>query len=73
MSLAYIRKTYRVNARRGVVVKYLSGDGEIIPATITGSCGARIRAKMHRCDGTLNAKSSIFHPTYNLEYPPATT
>lgn len=68
MSLAYIRRVYGVPAKRGAIVTYLASDGEIIPAKITGSRGARIRAKLQRYDGTYNTKSSIFHPTWNLVY-----
>lgn len=65
MSLAYIRKTYKVPATRGGKVEYLAHDGELISATITGSRGQYLRVRLGN-----NKRTSILHPTWNLKYLP---
>ena len=65
MSLDYIRRAYRVPAKRGARVEYLASDGELMEGTITGSKGARLRVRL---DGA--KQSFIFHPTYALKYLP---
>lgn len=66
MSMAYIRQTYGVPAKRGARVEY---TGEISPTigTVTGSEGARLRIRM---DG--EPHTGIYHPTWELRYLPAT-
>lgn len=69
MSLEYIRKTYRVPAKRGQKIVY-SGtrDRERIPAVIVGSAGSHLRVKFERIDGAYNTRTSILHPTWMVEY-----
>lgn len=57
MSMDYVRRYYRVPAKRGGRVKF-AGD----LATITGSDGARLRI---RCD---DGARLIVHPTWRMEY-----
>jgi hypothetical protein len=66
MSMEYIRRTYRVPAKRGVQVEYIASDGERMVGTIVGSKGAYIRVRF----GKGNKRKDIlsFHPTYNLQY-----
>ncbi len=65
MSLAQIRKTYNVPAKRGARVEYLAHDGELMEGTITGTRGPHLRVRL---DG--NKFSTIFHPTWALKYLP---
>lgn len=70
MSLKYIRNYYKVPAFRGTKIIYSSSDGEAIPAKITGSCGARLRARIKNHDGAYQRYSHIFHPTWHIIYIP---
>lgn len=68
MSMAYIRKHYRVPAKRGMRVCYTGHrDREELTGTITGSKGARLRVRM---DPLGNNKPPMFllHPTWELQY-----
>ena len=62
MSMAYIRKTYGVPAKRGGRVRYTGGP---VPefGTIVRSNGAYLNIRM---DGAI--ESYPFHPTWELEY-----
>lgn len=62
MSLAYIRKTYAVPAKRGGRVEYTACR---VPqfGTITGASGAHLNI---RIDGDKRARR--FHPTWKLRY-----
>lgn len=62
MSLAYIRKTYNVNAKRGVRVEWYGG-AVTMRGTITGSKNALLRIRL---DGEKH--SFLFHPTDKLIY-----
>lgn len=62
MSMDYIRKTYKVPAARGRRVIY-SGEGRPIEGVITGSSSAYLRIQLAD-----RATSSLFHPTWKLEY-----
>lgn len=68
MSIAWIRKTYGVPAKRGTRVRY-TGDctarGEPRLGTIGGAAGQYLRIRM---DG--DSFSGRYHPTYALEYLP---
>ncbi len=64
MSLEYIRKTYRVPAKRGMPVCYTAGHGEVMFGKITGSYGAYLRI---RFDG--QRRPLRCHPTWQMEYP----
>jgi len=66
MSMAYIRKTYNVPAKRGARVEY-TGRGVVEPGTIIGARDTRLRIRL---DGHRN--NGIFHPTWELRYLPAT-
>lgn len=65
MSMAYIRETYGVPAKRGGRVEYLASDGELMEGTITGSSGAYL---LVRLDGA--KYSGRYHPTWALKYLP---
>ncbi len=54
--IEYIRKTYKVPAKRGGKIKYEGKDGVIV-----GSRLGYLRIK-------INGKIGSYHPTYNLEY-----
>ena len=65
MSMDYIRRYYKVPARRGARVEY-TGEQEPQQGTITSSEGARVRIRM---DGEKHA--GIYHPTWEMRYLPA--
>ncbi len=65
MSMRYIRRYYKVPARRGARVEY-TGESEPQQGTITSSEGARIRVRM---DGEKH--TGIYHPTWCMSYLPA--
>lgn len=65
MSMDYIRRTYKVPAKRGAKVKYLASDGELIEATIVGSSGQYLLARLGH-----NKHTSRLHPTWALKYLP---
>jgi hypothetical protein len=58
VSLEYIQNYYKVPAKVGARVKYMGR-----PGTITGSRGPHIRILL---DG--DKCSSIYHPTWKIEY-----
>jgi len=64
MTMALVRKLYRVPAKRGGRVVY-TGEGKDRPehGIITASHGAHLRIRL---DG--HKHSGIFHPTWELEY-----
>lgn len=70
MSMAWVRKSYGVPAKRGARVRY-TGEGRDKPeyGTITGTRSGHL---LIRLDGV--KISFPFHPTWELEYlqPPAT-
>ncbi len=59
MSMAYIRRTYGVPAKRGQRIKF---NGK--PGVILGSRNARLRIRLDGETFTAN-----YHPTWNIEYP----
>jgi hypothetical protein len=61
-SLAWVRKYYRVPARRGGRIHY-TGCGKSEYGTITGACGAHLRVRL---DGVKHAMP--FHPTWEIRY-----
>lgn len=62
MSMAWIRKSYAVPARRGARVRY-AGSGKSELGTITSARGGQLWIRL---DG---AKHPLpFHPTWELEY-----
>lgn len=62
MSMAYIRKTYNVPAKRGGRVEY-TGDGTPERGTITSADGAQLCVRL---DGL--KRPAHFHPTWKLRY-----
>lgn len=62
MSMAYVRKTYSVPAKRGTRVEYAGGREKRL-GTILGTDGARLRIRL---DGETN--SGRYHPTWMLTY-----
>lgn len=62
MSLEYIRKTYRVPAKRGGRVEY-TGKGRSELGTIAGASGAHISIRLDGIKHTMP-----FHPTWKLRY-----
>lgn len=61
--LSYIRHAYGVPAKRGGTVEYLARGGELLRGTICGANAGRLRVRL----GT-NKHSTLFHPTYRLNY-----
>ncbi len=64
MSMAYIRQSYNVPAKRGGRVLYTHATPHR-QGTITGSRGARLRIRL---DG--DTDPGIYHPTWELTYLP---
>lgn len=62
MSMAYIRKYYKVPAKRGGRVRYTGRDKPIL-GTIRAARHGYLRIQL---DG--EAYAGIFHPTWELEY-----
>lgn len=62
MSMAWVRKTYRVPAKRGGRVTY-TGEGRPEFGTIASARGGRLNI---RIDGVKHALP--FHPTWELAY-----
>ena len=62
MSIALVRRLYRVPARRGGRVEY-TGCGRRELGTITSAAGARLNIRL---DGVKHAMP--FHPTWELRY-----
>lgn len=62
MSMAYIRKTYRVPAKRGGRVEYM-GEGRPEFGTICGAAGAHLNIRLDGINHTMP-----FHPTWKLRY-----
>lgn len=60
--MAFVRKYYRVPAKRGVRVLY-TGDGRGEYGTILSARGGRLRIRL---DGMKHAHP--FHPTWELQY-----
>ena len=60
MSLAYIRHSYGVPARRGARVLY---QGK--PAVITSAPRSYLRL---RFDGEKRATRKVYHPTWQIQY-----
>lgn len=64
MSMAYIRRTYGVPARRGARVLFKGVFGEHgIEGTVIGSRGQYLRVRMDRTGLTWT-----LHPTWQVEY-----
>lgn len=62
MSMAYIRKTYGVPAKRGARVEY-TGCGKKMAGTIRSAHGGHLRIQL---DGQKHAGN--YHPTWELRY-----
>jgi hypothetical protein len=62
MSMAWVRKSYRVPAKRGGRVEY-SGDGKREFGTIVSASGGRLNIRL---DGIRHTMP--FHPTWALRY-----
>lgn len=64
MSMAWVRKNYRVPAKRGMRVIY-TGEGKDKPehGTITSATNGRVNIRL---DG--HKHSYPFHPTWELSY-----
>jgi hypothetical protein len=65
MSMDYIRRAYKVPAKRGMTVTIV-GDGARIQARIVGSRGQYLRLWIPG-----GKRSHLYHPTDALEYPAA--
>ncbi len=59
MSMEYIRRYYKVPAKRGMRITFCGH-----PATITSTTGPYLRI---RIDG--DERTSVVHPTWRIEYP----
>ena len=62
MSMAYIRRTYGVPAKRGARIEYAAHEPPK-PGTIVGSKGAHLRIRL---DGQKQIKT--YHPTFLINY-----
>ncbi len=62
MTIAWVRKSYDVPAKRGGRVEYTGGDKPKF-GTITGATGPHLRIRL---DGA--CWSRPFHPTWKLRY-----
>jgi len=62
MTLAYIRKTYRVPAKRGGRIEY-TGEAQPQLGTICGASGGHLSIRL---DGV--SHSLPFHPTWRIRY-----
>lgn len=62
MTMAWVRKSYGVPAKRGGRVEY-TGNGKSEFGTIIGVAGAHLRIRL---DGA--GRSLPFHPTWKLRY-----
>lgn len=67
MSLAWVRKHYRVPAKRGGRVEY-AGETKPQLGTICGASGSHLSVRL---DGVKH--SMPFHPTWKLRYLDAST
>lgn len=67
MSMAWVRKNYRVPAKRGMRVRY-TGEGKDKPelGTITSASNGRLNIRLDRYPN----EPMPFHPTWELEYLP---
>jgi hypothetical protein len=63
-SMAWVRKTYRVPARRGGRVAY-TGCGKPELGTIRSASGGRLNIQLDGVNHTMP-----FHPTWKLDYLP---
>ena len=71
MSMQWIRDNYAVPAKRGMAVTYSPCEGSSDRArrgVITGARGNHLRIRL---DG--DKRSSIYHPTWQIQYPPLPT
>lgn len=62
MSMAYIRRSYSAEAKRGGRVEY-TGEAEAATGTITGARGHYLRIRL---DGEKH--SGLYHPTWKIRY-----
>jgi hypothetical protein len=62
MSMAYIRRTYKVPAKRGGRVRY-TWPSPPQTGTIVGARGPHLRIRL---DGEKH--SELYHPTWEIEY-----
>jgi len=65
MNLAWIRKHYKVPAKRGMRVRYTGKTGTVQLGTITAARQGYLQVRL---DGERKAKS--YHPTWEIEYLP---
>ena len=65
MSMKYIRDYYGVPARRGTRVRFTGSDRGPIVGTIASSQGSALQVMF---DG--DKRTSLVHPTWELEYLP---
>lgn len=65
MSLDYIRRTYKVDARRGRPILFRPDASRVRRGVISGAVSGRLRVKFDD-----NGKVSSLHPTWNVTYLP---
>ena len=68
MSMEYIRKAYRVPAKRGARIEFTDTFGKVHEGRIVGSRGCYLRADMP----TIRGGVVTLHPTSNVRYLPNT-
>lgn len=70
MSMEYIRRTYKVPAKRGMRVRYIDKDGVVWNGRITSARDAHLRVLVD--DRVPGYRSRLLlHPTHRVEYLPA--
>jgi hypothetical protein len=62
MSIEWVRKTYRVPAKRGGRIEY-TGEKEPQLGTICGASGGHLSIRLDGCKHTMP-----FHPTWEIRY-----
>ena len=62
MSLEYIRKQYKVPAKKNVKIRYTGMEKPIL-GRIIGAKGERIKIKLNDTN-----QIGLFHPTWEMEY-----
>jgi hypothetical protein len=66
MSMAYIRKTYKVPAKRGTRVKFTDCNGVTWLGLIKSARDSRLRVKFYGL-----REIATLHPTWNMVYLPS--
>ncbi len=66
MSMEYIRKTYKVPAKRGGEIRYTGNKSGPVLMKIIGSKGQYLKCRI--IDGFYGGIEILLHPTWEIEY-----